>query len=96
MLEQQTLLKLIGSSPFNHFPSNLKLVDFVKETKLSGQGVDISILLPFPCEGLITSLKAELKTVLHAKWPDNQFNIQIKQNLPAYKTKAGVEPNVQV
>lgn len=92
MLEQQTLIELIGSSLFKHFPSNLKLVDFIKETSIKGNVVEITIQLPFPYEGLIPSLKDELIQLLITKWPDNQFVIHIKQYLLAYETKAGVEP----
>jgi len=92
MLEQQTLIELLGSTNFESFPANLKLVDFVKQTDIKDGKVELIIQLPFPCEGLLLPLKNELNEVLQVKWADSQFDIQIKQNLVAYETKAGVAP----
>ena len=92
MLEQQTLIDLIRSTNFSSFPSNLKLVDFVKQTDIKDGKVEIVIQLPFPCEGLIQPLTEELDAALQAKWQDTPFDIRIKQNLVAYETKAGVAP----
>jgi ATP-binding protein involved in chromosome partitioning len=96
MLEQQTLLELIGSRSFASFPANLKLVDFITQTDIKDASVEIDIRLPFPCDGLITSLKQELNACLSEKWPDSNFNIMVKQHLVAYETKAGVAPLSQV
>ena len=80
MLEQQTLMDLIGSTTFSSFPSNLKLADFVKQSDISGNSVVIVIQLPFPCEGLILALTDELTSLLTNKWPDNQFEIQTTES----------------
>ncbi len=96
MLEQQALLDLIRSTSFARFPDNLKLVDFVTETVIKDGSVEVGIRLPFPCEGLIPSLKEELNTCLLEKWPESNFNIIVNQHLVAYETKAGVAPLSQV
>ena len=92
MLEQQTLNELLESATFSDFPANLKLTDFIKQADIKGQNVDLMIQLPFPCEGIIGSLTADLDKFLSDKWPEYKFNILIKQNLVAYETKAGVAP----
>ena len=92
MLEQQTLLDLIRTTSFESFPGNLNLADFVKQSEFDGDKVNVIIQLPFPCHGIEEALQSELNSVLQAKWSDSQFDIQIKQNLVAYETKAGVAP----
>jgi len=92
MLEQQTLLDLIRSTSFVSFPANLNLADFVKQSDFKDNKVKIIIQLPFPCDGIGDKLRSEVSSVLQAKWSDSQFDIQIKQNLVAYETKAGVAP----
>ncbi len=92
MLEQQNLIELLQLTKLACFPINLKLSDFVNETRIEGEAVQIVIQLPFPCEGLIPLLKEELNSVLIDKWPQSQFEIVVKQNLVAYETKAGVAP----
>ncbi len=92
MLEQQTLLELIRSTSFISFPANLKLVDFVTDSDIKDDSVEINIRLPFPCEGIIQALTEELNRVLLVKWPTTDFNIVITQHLVAYETKAGVAP----
>jgi len=92
MLEQQTLVELLKTVTFSHFPANLKLIDFIKQTDVKGDNVELLIQLPFPCEGIIEPLTDELMGVLLAKWPEHNFEIKIRQNLVAYETKAGVAP----
>lgn len=92
MLEQQSLLEVIRTTSLVSFPANLKLVDFVADMEIKDGSVEITIRLPFPCEGIIASLTEELKSVLSAKWPGSKFNILITQHLVAYETKAGVAP----
>ena len=96
MLEQQSLLELIHSTSFSSFPANLKLADFISETVINDGLVEVDIRLPFPCEGLIPALTAELNACLSEKWPESKFNIVVKQHLVAYETKAGVAPLSQV
>lgn len=96
MLEQQTLLELIRATSFSSFPANLNLADFITETVIKDGSVEVDIRLPFPCEGLIPSLKEELNACLSKKWSNSTFNIVVKQNLVAYETKAGVAPLSQV
>ena len=90
MLEQQALLELIKNASFEHFPANLKLSDFIKNTEVKNESVEITIQLPFPFDGAKEALKNELLELLTQQWSDNQFTIDIKQNLAAYETKAGV------
>ena len=92
MLEEQTLLDLIRSNSFESFPSNLKLTDFIKLTDIKERTLELVIQLPFPCEGLVKPLTEELQAIFKSEWSDFQFNIQIKQNLVAYETMAGVAP----
>jgi len=92
MLEQQTLTDLIANSTFSEFPSNLKLVDFIKNTEIKNEQVEITIQLPFPYQGKIAALTDEISQLLSAEWPESKFSIDIKQNLMAYETKAGVDP----
>lgn len=92
MLEQETLLALINSQSLKHFPKNLKLVDFIKQTDINEQTLTLVIQLPFPCDGLIEPLIEELQQLFKNEWSGHEFNIQIKQNLVAYETKAGVDP----
>jgi len=96
MLEQNTLLELIKNNPFEHFPNNLNLVDFVKDTQIKDQLVRLTIQLPFPFEGLLSALTTEVEKLLSDRWPSNQFEVNIKQHLLAYETKAGVEPLAKV
>ncbi len=92
MLEQQSLIELIKSSSFESFPKNLKLVDFIKESQINEGKITVLIQLPFPCDGIVESLKNELVMVLEQEWPEGSFEITVKQNLVAYETKAGVAP----
>jgi len=96
MLEQQSLLDLIRTTPFSSFPANLNLADFITDTVIKDASVEIDIRLPFPCEGLIPSLKDELNACFSKKWPESKFVIIVKQHLVAYETKAGVAPLSQV
>ena len=90
MLEQQALLELINNSSFEHFPANLKLADFVKNTQDKNGQIEVEIQLPFPFEGAKQALIEELSEVLANQWPEVKFAIDIKQTLAAYETKAGV------
>ncbi len=92
MLEQETLFELLRNTTFESFPSNLKLVDFVKQVDIDGKSAVVLIQLPFPCEGIVESLSSELMAVIEKSWPEYQFQIKIRQNLVAYETKAGVAP----
>jgi len=96
MLEQQALNDLIAATEFSQFPSNLKLADFIKQSKVKDETVEITIQLPFPYQGQIPALKSELNDLLVEHWPEAKFAIEIKQNLMAYETKAGVSPIAKV
>ncbi|MBV1910627.1 MAG: iron-sulfur cluster carrier protein ApbC [Kangiellaceae bacterium] len=92
MLEQQTLLELIRTSTFSHFPENLNLADFIKQSDIKDNTVELLIQVPFPFDGKVVELTAELGQVLKTAWADQGFVIKIQQNLVAYETKAGVAP----
>jgi ATP-binding protein involved in chromosome partitioning len=92
MFEQETLTEVLKKTSFEHFPSNLKLADFIKQVDIEQKNASILIQIPFPCEGIVDSLSRELMSVLEQNWPDFQFQIKIRQNLVAYETKAGVAP----
>ncbi len=96
MLEQQSLLETINQHPFEHFPANLKLSEFIRDSRLDDNKVMVKLVLPFPFEGEMPALKQEIIARLEAAWPGYEFDIQIEQRLLAYKTKAGVAPIAKI
>jgi len=91
LFEKESLDHLLKKHSFLHFPSNLKLVDFIYKASIEKDLAKVEIRLPFPADGIIPSLNNELQDCFKAEWPDLIFDIIIKQNLVAYETKAGVE-----
>ena len=87
---------MINSQSLTHFPNNLKLTDFIKQSDIKDNTLDLVIQLPFPSQGLVNPLTQELNSLFKNEWPNNDFNIVIKQNLVAYETKAGVAPIAKV
>jgi len=96
MFEQQTLLETFNQQPFEHFPANLKLADFIKDSHLKASEARLNIQLPFPFEGQMQALQGEVEQRLRSRWPEVEFHINIEQRLLAYKTKAGVAPIAKI
>jgi ATP-binding protein involved in chromosome partitioning len=97
MLEEQTIIDLIDNANFKCLPEDFELSNYLKDTKVKGDHIQLEIVLPFPANGIKQALADEIENIIMASWPQSKkIAIEIKHHLTAYETKAGVPPLAKI
>jgi ATP-binding protein involved in chromosome partitioning len=90
MLDEQTIIDLLENASFQSIPDVIQLFDYVHNTHVKGDQVQIEIVMPFAVNGIKQTLADEIEQTIVKEWPQSKVTVDIKHRVVAYETKAGV------
>jgi ATP-binding protein involved in chromosome partitioning len=97
MLDEQTILDLIGDQEFDCLPDDFELNPFVHHIRVNGDHVQIEVMLPFPANGIKQILAEEIEQAIMQEWSaTTKVSVEVKFRVTAYETKAGVPPLAKI